>query len=149
MSQYGYTKQVRKKVNKKIFISLLLVAMFNFLIGCYHFKSVTVPEYEEFEYKEGKPNEIYVKTKDGYWYYFINSNYYVDKDTLYGVGSKLSDDWQKAENFTIALSNIESMGVEDMNYVTTGLLWFIAIGGVIVSILAIWWIFFTEKEIKP
>ena len=119
------------------------------MTGCYSFRSVTLSEYEQSENSKGKPNEIYVKTKDSEWYHFTNNQYDIKDDTLYGFGSRLSDDWQKAENITIALSNIESMGVEDMNYVTTGLLWFVAIGGVIFSILAIWWIFFTVKAIKP
>ena len=134
---------------KKFFVSFLIIALFNLLFGCYHFKSVTVPEYEKVEYQEEKPDEIYVKTKDAEWFHFTNSQFHIANDTLYVIGSKLLDNSQKVENIKIALSNIESMGVEDMNYVTTGLVWFIAVGSAIVSILAIWWIFFTEKEISP
>ena len=49
---------------KKVLISFLLLAFINFITACYTFNSVTVPEYKQVEEEEGKPNEIYVKTKD-------------------------------------------------------------------------------------
>jgi hypothetical protein len=140
---------VRKKMYKTIFISFIMVAMFNFLIGCYHFKSITIPEYEEFEYKEGKPDEIYVKTKDDYWYHFTHSRFYVNSDTLYGFGSLLVDDWQKAEDIKIAFADIKSIGIEDINSVTTGILWGIAIAGVLGIVIFFWWLFSSDKEIHP
>ena len=67
---------------KKVFISFLLVAIFNLLVGCYSSKLVTVPEYNQIE-EEDKPNAISVITKDGQEYHFSNSNFYVMGDTLY------------------------------------------------------------------
>ena len=54
---------------KKILISFLLVAIFN-LLGCYSSELVTAAEYKQVEEKDGKPNEIYVKTKDYQGYHF-------------------------------------------------------------------------------
>ena len=98
-------------MNEKLLISGLLLAVFNFLIGCYHFKSVTVPEYKEVEYKEGKPYEIFVKTKEEQWYHFTHSRFYVNNDTLYGYGSLLSEDWQKAKKYI----HIEGAEIESLN----------------------------------
>jgi hypothetical protein len=67
---------------KKIFISFLLVAIFNLLLGCYSSKLVTVPEYNQIE-EEDKPDEIRVITKDSQEYHFSESNFYVANDTLY------------------------------------------------------------------
>ena len=134
---------------KTIFISFIIVAIFNLVVGCYHFKSVTVPEYEEFEYKEGKPNEIYIKTNDEQWYHFTHSRFYINKDTLYGYGSLLADDWQKVEKTKILLADIKSIGIEDMNSVTTGILWGIAIAGVLGIVIFFCWLFSSDKEIHP
>ena len=70
---------------KKLISSLLVVALLN-LVGCYSLESVTVPEYQKIEEEDGKPNEIYVKTKDFNEYHFSDSNFYIENDTLYGKG---------------------------------------------------------------
>jgi hypothetical protein len=69
---------------RKIFISFLLLALINFLAGCYSADSITVPEYEQVEEEDGKPDEIYVKTKNSEEYHFSESNFYIENDTLYG-----------------------------------------------------------------
>ena len=68
---------------KKLFISFLLVAIFNLLVGCYSSMLVTVPEYNQIE-EEDKPSAISVVTKYGQEYHFSDSNFYVVDDTLYG-----------------------------------------------------------------
>jgi hypothetical protein len=74
---------------RKIFISFLLLALINFLAGCYSAESITVPEYKQVEEEDGKPDEIYVKTKYSEEYHFSESNFYIENDTLYGkVGVK-------------------------------------------------------------
>ena len=70
-------------MNKKLISSLLVIALLN-LVGCYSLESVTVPEYQKIEEEDGKPNEIYVKTKDSQEYHFSASNFYIENDTLYG-----------------------------------------------------------------
>jgi hypothetical protein len=130
-----------KKIYKKAFISFMLLTFINFITGCYTFNSVTVPEYKQVEEEEGKPDEIYVKTKSNEWYHFTNSQYYIKNDTLHGVSILLSDDWQPASNTNIALSDIKSMGVESKNWYLTSLIYFVIIGGIIVSAIAFGWIF--------
>jgi hypothetical protein len=130
---------------KKFFISFLLITFFNFIAGCYTFNSVSVPEYTQVEEEEGKPNEIYVKTNANQWYHFTNSNFHIENDSLHGISSLLSDDWQPASNTKIALSDIESMGVESKNWYLTSLGYFIIVGGIIVSAIAIGWLFSQGK----
>jgi hypothetical protein len=69
---------------KKVFISFLLLAFLNFIAGCYSFQPVTVNEYRQIEQEDGKQNEIYVLTKDLQEYHFLNSNFYIKNDTLFG-----------------------------------------------------------------
>ena len=56
---------------KKFIIGLLIVAVVNPIVGCYHFKSVLITDYEEFKNEESKSNEIFVQTKDGNWYHLL------------------------------------------------------------------------------
>jgi len=71
------------EMSKKLISSILVVALMN-LLGCYSSELVTAAEYKQVEEKDGKPNEIYVKTKDYQGYHFSESNFYIDSDTLYG-----------------------------------------------------------------
>jgi len=132
-------------MNKKIFISFLLVAFINLLTGCYSFQSVSLSEYEEFKMEKGKPNEIYVKTKDRTWYNFTNFNYHIQSDTLYGWGKMLDDDWKELSNEKIALVNIESLGINKKDWVRTYLAYasivLLAIGTIIFS-----WIIFSPRH---
>jgi hypothetical protein len=68
---------------RKIFISFLLLALINFLLGCYSSELVNVTEYKQIE-EEDKPDEIRVITKDSQEYHFSESNFYVGNDSLYG-----------------------------------------------------------------
>jgi len=68
---------------RKFFISFLLLALINFLLGCYSSEFVTAGEYKQVE-EEDKPDDIRVITKDSQEYHFSDSNFYVENDTLYG-----------------------------------------------------------------
>jgi hypothetical protein len=76
-----------KKMYKKVIISFLLLAFINFIAGCYSLQPVTVNEYKQLEEDDDKQDEIYVTTKDGDEYYFAESNFYFENDTLYGKAS--------------------------------------------------------------
>jgi hypothetical protein len=76
-----------KKMYKKVFISFLLLAFINFIAGCYSFQPVNVHEFKQIEEEDGKQDEIYVTTKDGQEYYFAESYFFFEKDTLYGKAS--------------------------------------------------------------
>ncbi len=107
-------------MNKKLISSLLVVALLN-LVGCYSFRSVTTPEYKQVEEKEGKPNEIYVKTKDYQEYHFSDSDFYIENDTLYGKEILFLSEEELPFEGKFAFGEIESIQLEylDQNYPTT------------------------------
>ena len=119
---------------KKLITSILVVALLN-LLGCYSFESVTGPEYKQVEEEEGKPDEIYVKTKDYQEYHFSDSNYYVFNDTLYGNEMLPLGAREKPLDRKIALSDISSIQFEYLNGETTVLL-VVGIVAIIVGLLA-------------
>ena len=116
-------------MHRKFFISFLLIALINFLLGCYSAESITVLEYKQVE-EEDKPDDIRVITKDSQEYHFSESNFYVEDDTLYGkvdISEQLLDR-------KIALSDIESIQFEYLNGVTTTLL---VLGIVVISFVVL------------
>ena len=117
------------------------MAFINFIAGCSSFHSVSVSEYKQVEEEEGKPIEIYVKTKTNLWYHFTNSNFYIENDTLYGKGELLLSDEEGMINTKIALSDIESMGVEGTNWTLTSWLGLFFIGIVIGFVVIVGWLF--------
>lgn len=96
---------------KKLISSILVVALLN-LVGCYSFESVTVPEYKQVEEKEGKPSEIYVKTKDSQEYHFSDSNFHIDSDTLYWKEKMFLSKEEKPFEEKFALGEIKSFQLE-------------------------------------
>jgi len=110
---------------KKLISSILVVALLN-LVGCYSFQSVTVPEYKQVEEKEGKPNEIYVLTKDVEKYHFLKYDFYIANDILYGKGKLLLGDREELIDKKIALSEITLIEVEKFDLGDT-LLWTLGI----------------------
>ena len=103
---------------KKFISSILVVALMS-LLGCYSFQSVTVVEYKQIEENEGKPNEIKVKMDDSREYYFIDSNFYIENDTLYGKGEIILNSNEQKFDGEVAVSNIESIEVEKLNVLET------------------------------
>ncbi|MDH3268696.1 MAG: hypothetical protein OEM46_07560 [Ignavibacteria bacterium] len=97
---------------KKLIASVLVVALLN-LFGCYSFEAITVPEYEQVEKEEGKPGEIYVKTKDSQEYHFSESNFYIENDTLYGKEISLQSEIEPPFEGKFALTEIKSIQLED------------------------------------
>jgi hypothetical protein len=117
---------------KKIFISVLIVAIFNLLVGCYSSEIITVPEYNRIEDKD-KPDDIRLMTKDYKVYYFSESNFYVENDTVCGKGIFLPSEEPFEGN--IAFSDVVSIEVENINWLNTsllvlGILGILAIGAV-------------------
>jgi len=106
---------------RNILISFLLVALINFLVGCYSFESVTVPEYKQVEEKEGKPNEIYVKTKDYREYHFSDSNFYIENDTLYGRAILLLGEEGLPYESEFAFSEIKTIQTENYGHMTVSI----------------------------
>ena len=72
---------------KKVFISFLVLVFINFITGCYSLQTVAIPEYKQLEEEDGKQDEIYITTKDGQEYYFAESYFFFENDTLYGKAS--------------------------------------------------------------
>jgi hypothetical protein len=112
--------------------SILILGLMN-LMGCYSLESVTVPEYKQVEEEKGKPDEIFVLTKDLEKYHFSNSNFYVETDTLYGKGEIILDDSGRPFEGAIALSDIVSIKIESFDLANT-CLWS---GGIYVGVAAI------------
>ena len=79
----------KRIVNKKILICFLLVSFINLATSCFSLESVSYPEYQKVVKKEGKPDEIYVITKDSIEYYFSDSGFYFENDTLFGKVSEI------------------------------------------------------------
>jgi hypothetical protein len=95
---------------KKVFISFLLLALINFVAGCYSFQPVNVNEYKRIEEEDGKQTEIYVTTKDYKEYHFLNSNFYIENDTLFGKAKVIVSELPFEGKF--ALEDIETIQVE-------------------------------------
>ena len=105
---------------KKLISSILVVALLN-LLGCYSSGLVNATEYKQIE-EDGKPNEIFVKTKDNQEYHFSESNFKVLNDTLYGKGILLINEEGLPFEGKIALSEIESIQFEGYDLDATLLL---------------------------
>ena len=73
----------------KIFISFLLTAFINLISGCFSLESISYPEYQQVEKKEGKPDEIFVITNDSIEYHFSKPGFYFENDTLFGKVSEI------------------------------------------------------------
>ena len=87
----------------------------------YHHPSLmTVSEYQKIELESGKPNEIYLTKTDFTKYHFMKPDYYIENDTLYGMGKVIIDRIQLDRK--IALSDIESIEVKSVNWAATILL---------------------------
>jgi hypothetical protein len=107
---------------KKLVSSILVVAFLN-LLGCYTFQPVTVSEYKQVEEKEGKSHEIHVIMKYDQEYHFLDSNYTIENDTLYGT-EILKTDYGNNQTRRqqvvrkIAVSEIKSIAVKsfDLTY---------------------------------
>ncbi|MFC2093988.1 hypothetical protein ACFLSH_00025 [Bacteroidota bacterium] len=100
-------------MHRKFFISFLLLALINFLVGCYSFESVTVPEYKQVEGKKDKTDEIYIKTKDSEEYRFTKSNSYIENDTLYVNGISLLSFAGLPYEGNFSLGEIKSIQLEN------------------------------------
>ena len=105
---------------RKFFISFLLLALINFLFGCYSAESITVSEYKQVEENEGKSDEIRIITKDSEEYHFSESNFYIENDTLYGKGALLQSEEEQPFEGRFAFGEIESIQWEvvGQNYTT-------------------------------
>ena len=101
---------------KKFISSILVFALLN-LFGCYSSEFVTVAEYKQME-EEGKPDEIYVKTKDYREYHFSDSNFYIENDTLYGIAILLSGEEGLPFEAEFAFWEIESIQTENYGHMT-------------------------------
>ena len=95
---------------KKLISSILVVALLN-LLGCTSFKSFPVNEFKQIEEGEEKPNEIRVKTNDSQEYRFLDSNFYIKNDTLYGNGTVSVEEMWIERKFS--LQKIKSLQYKD------------------------------------
>jgi len=106
---------------KKTFISFLLVAILNFLGGCYSSRLITVSEYNQIDEKD-KPDDIRLTTNASQKYRFSKSNFYIENDTLYGKGEIIVGDNEEPFEGKIALSEIGPIEIENINWLITSLI---------------------------
>jgi hypothetical protein len=90
----------------------------------------TISQYQKIETERGKPDEIYLTKYDSTKFHFMKNDYYIEKDTLYGKGKLLLGDREQQLDRKIALADIETFQVDQINVITTA-------GLVIVSLVAI------------
>lgn len=67
---------------KKLLISFLLIALFNLFVSCTSYDIVAPAEFKEIE-KDGRPNELIIKTNDNQVFSLSNSNYDIRNDSLF------------------------------------------------------------------
>jgi len=94
---------------------------------------ISVTELKKIEVETGKPDEIYLTKLDSTRYHFMKDDYYIENDTLYGKGKLIIEKGAQLDR-SIALSNIQSIEVESINWLTTGLL---SLGIVVVTFVVI------------
>lgn len=106
---------------KKMLSSILLVSVFNLLVGCYSYKAVTIQEYTRLE-KDDKPDDIRVMTKDYQVYNFSDSNFFIKNDTLCSRDQILSNDNRELTERKIALTDIADIEIKKFDWLNTILL---------------------------
>ena len=105
-------------------------------VSCYSSKFVAFNEYQKNKDEIRKQDEIQIITRDKERYRFSKSDYYIVYDTLRGKGARLLDDKEYPFNGRIALSDIESVQLERIDWLVTGLVSF-GIISVVVGTIAL------------
>ena len=67
---------------KKLLISFLLISLFNLYVSCTSYEIVAPAEFKDIE-KDGRPNELIIKTNDNQVFSLLNSNYDIRNDSLF------------------------------------------------------------------
>ena len=116
---------------KNYIASILIPALLIQLCGCYSVKELSKDEIAEL--KVG--GDLIVHTKDSTIYFFEKSDYHTSNDSLYGKGyAKFSDatDFKAVNESIVPLTDIESIQQDELNLVTTVLLF----GGILLVVIA-------------
>ena len=103
---------------KKIFVSFLIVAIINLLVGCYSYQEITKEEFVQTE----EYSDLKVRTKNQSIYKFDEGSYTVMEDSIYGSGkAKLNHSNKRFEDYTgsVYLEDIESFEFDKFNVVIT------------------------------
>ena len=120
---------------KRYISAVLIPCLLMQLYGCYSFQNISV---EELSNQKGRDDIIFIDTND-YEYLFKAKNYTISNDSIEGkaMRNKINNETEK-EVFKgkIALSDIKSIQEDQINYVTTSLL-FLCIAGIIVGAVAL------------
>jgi hypothetical protein len=96
----------------------------------------TVSQYQKIVAENGKPDEIYLTINDNKRYYFMNNDYYLANDTLYGKGNVIVDREELIDK-KIALSDIAVIKAEKINWVETACLGISSITPIVFVIMLI------------
>ncbi len=107
---------------KKIFISFVIISLFNYL-ACTTLNVASKETIKE-EAKNGKLHgEIYIITNDHNRYLFGEWGYHIENDTLYGKGLKINPNGEEPFDGKIAMDYISHFEVEETDpMATTGVI---------------------------
>ena len=101
-------------MNTKLISIILTLSLLN-LVGCYTTEMLNTEEYIKYEQTEGKPDEIYVITKDSLTYRFSAKNYTIQNDNLIGTGVQLVSNYEKSFCGSILLADITQIKYQTVN----------------------------------
>lgn len=121
-----------KRYTSAILIPCLLLQF----VGCYSSKYITVDQLVNEERKEAEltviqdsvsfgenTNYFYINTINEERYFFSSGNYFLDNDSLSGIGRKILENEEEDFGGKIALADISTIEQKEIN--TSNTLWFI------------------------
>jgi len=103
---------------KKLFISFVIISLFNYL-ACTSLNVASKESIEE-ELESGTPHgDIYIITKDNNRYHFGEWGYRIESDTLYGKGLKINPNGEEPFDGKIAMDDISHFEVKERDPMAT------------------------------
>ena len=108
-------------MHKKYMVLVLIPALLIQLYGCYSMQEISKDEMVGMQ--DG--DDLIIHTKDSTIYFFEESNYHFSADSVSGKGYVESSDYygfKERNDYTLPLSNIESMQQDELNPFSTTLL---------------------------
>ena len=98
-----------------IFTGVLIIAITISLTACSSSEVITVQNFKQIEEKD-TPVKIRVTTKDSSEYRFVKPDYYFENDTLYGKKKYVLNDEERILIRKIAISDIEQINTEMVDW---------------------------------
>ena len=124
---------------KQIFISFLLVSMFNLLVGCYSAKRVDKKIIDS-DFDRSEIGDITIITESDKRIIIRDKTFKIINDTLFAYGLMRNPDnyfITDTIDVKIALADVNSLWIEESDHLATGMLFFLGIGLVLFIIIGI------------